>query len=225
MSTMQQKREFLSRILYDDQAWTLPDERIIAGYAAYHREPAWEDRWIEYEDFKSYEDTLTLDSQLGADTVDSMTEYERKKAEAKLVVAEREYHRLIAKSKSKRDVQRTIPLKHLDTPASVSLALRDSLYVCYFFYGAEDELLYVGKTNNFFTRWSDHVKTKDIAQVARVELHTFESSPDVLFYETQMILERQPKWNVQGKSGHKSKFSIEPLAVLHIMAKELEEVA
>lgn len=39
MQNMQGKREFLSKILYDDWAYTLPDEAINAGYCAYFNLP------------------------------------------------------------------------------------------------------------------------------------------------------------------------------------------
>ena len=39
MQTIQGKRQFLSRILWDDTAYTLPDEAIIAAYCSYFNLP------------------------------------------------------------------------------------------------------------------------------------------------------------------------------------------
>jgi hypothetical protein len=216
MSTIHQKRIFLARILYDNQAWELPDENIIAAYAAYHRAPSYEDKWIEY-DRREYESSLSLDEQLGCDVVEKMSERDMLKAYAELESAEDQYQKLIISSRYRKESIKPEPLKHLVTPPDVQGALRDALYVCYFFFDCDGEVLYIGKTNNFFTRWSSHIKDKDIAEISRMEFHIFDSGPDVLFYEAQMILEHQPLWNKRDTVGHKSKLNIEPIRVVEMV--------
>lgn len=225
MSTIKQKREFLSRILYDNQAWELPDERIIAAYCAYNRIPqAIEEIWIECNgvefELTGKIEFTKLETQFGMEEVDGMSVRDAIKAEAKLEQAEREYLRVMqsAKNKTKRTREATEP--KLMITKSVNTAIEQSHYICYFFFGDEDTILYIGKTNNFNTRWSDHVKTKDISRVKRIELHTFDSHPDVMFYETQMILVHQPEWNKRDTEGRKSKLSMEPLEILHIDIKQ-----
>lgn len=99
------------------------------------------------------------------------------------------------------------------------LSLKDKLNdcecVCYFFFGENDELLYVGKANDFFERWNEHKKQKDISKIKRFEFHEFNSLPDVMFYEAQMILGLSPKWNKKDTKGTMSSLSIAPVSIIH----------
>lgn len=88
-------------------------------------------------------------------------------------------------------------------------------HVVYFFYGADNVLLYVGRTNNFKSRWKQHMQTdKDMKKIKRVCLHIFETKPETIFYEAQMIVAHQPVWNKAGLLGKMSKHSIEPVDIV-----------
>ena len=87
----------------------------------------------------------------------------------------------------------------------------DECHVVYFFYGISDELLYVGRTNNFKKRWNQHLQSeKDMPQIHRVCLHLFDTKPETIFYEAQKIAGLQPKWNISGMDGKVARNTIKP---------------
>jgi hypothetical protein len=116
----------------------------------------------------------------------------------------------------KKEYYRWLDVKYdLIKPVTLRDKLNDCECVCYFFYGEDDKLLYVGKANDFFVRWNEHKKQKDISKIKRFEFHAFDSLPDALFYEVQMILALSPKWNKRDTKGTKSNFSIAPASIIH----------
>jgi hypothetical protein len=85
----------------------------------------------------------------------------------------------------------------------------------YFFYGKADTLLYIGKTDNFQSRWQQHNRSeKSMEDVERVALHLFDSTPEMVFYEAQQIILQRPAWNKRGVDDIPSKFDITPLATV-----------
>jgi hypothetical protein len=202
MNTIQGKREFLSKILYDDQAWTLLDEAIIAGYCAYFRVPkSLEDAWIKYKDVEPPKERIVFLSP---------EEFDIEDGEEVPECVQDEYNGL---------VQRIVSTSRAIDKLKFEEGQRDKVdsanYLCYVFYDSSNTILYVGKTNSFITRWSDHVKNKDTSRIERIEFHTFDSHPEVLFYETQLIIENQPEWNKRDTGGKKASFNLQPLEVLH----------
>lgn len=86
--------------------------------------------------------------------------------------------------------------------------------VVYFFYGSAHELLYVGRTNNFVKRWSDHCNSgKPMHLVKFVGVHVFDTKPEVVFYEAQKILQLEPEWNISGTNGKISHYEMQPKCV------------
>lgn len=97
----------------------------------------------------------------------------------------------------------------------LSLLQEENCNVVYFFYGKGDTLLYVGKTDNFPSRWAQHNSSeKEMGLVQRVALHLFASAPEMLFYEAQQIIKQQPQWNKSGINDKPSIFDISPLSVV-----------
>lgn len=213
-SSIKRKREFLSTILYDDQAYTLPDEMIITGYCAYHRlSKDIENAWIAQLKYESIPPKTGKVVFARDEEVD-----EKKAAQLELDYVEKEYQKIVQAMKAahapthkkrsrKRDKTR-VPM--LDVDDFTFDMLKDYAYACYFFYGYDGSILYVGQTNDFVGRWRTHTTEKDVSQVARVEMHLFSALADVLFYEAQNIITHQPVWNKRDKVGTLSKFSVEP---------------
>jgi hypothetical protein len=87
--------------------------------------------------------------------------------------------------------------------------------VVYFFYAEDGTLLYVGRTDNFARRWSQHLKSdKDMVQISKVCLHLFDTTPETIFYEAQKIAGLQPKWNIAGIDGKVARNTIKPWHVV-----------
>jgi excinuclease UvrABC nuclease subunit len=71
--------------------------------------------------------------------------------------------------------------------------------VVYMFLDKKDNVLYVGKSTYFATRWSQHVRSeKPITKVNKVILFTYKSVAEAEFVESQFIVANQPAWNKQG---------------------------
>lgn len=93
-----------------------------------------------------------------------------------------------------------------------SLLSKQECHVVYFFYGEGDELLYVGRTNKFASRWSQHLKSeKEMLRVKKVCLHIFDTKPETIFYEAQKIAGLQPKWNIAGLDAKVARNMIKPI--------------
>lgn len=85
--------------------------------------------------------------------------------------------------------------------------------VVYLMYDVDGNVVYVGRTDNFKSRWVDHLKSdKPMHNVAQVELRLFDTKPETMFYEAQRIAELQPAWNIAGIGGKLSKQELEPIA-------------
>lgn len=92
--------------------------------------------------------------------------------------------------------------------------------VVYTFLGANDKVLYVGKTTNFCSRWSAHFRSKkSILNIVRIVIRTYRNYAEASFVEAQEIAKLQPLWNTQGKSEkasrkkmpHVAEFSLKPI--------------
>ena len=97
--------------------------------------------------------------------------------------------------------------------------------VVYIFLGKNNKCLYVGKTTNFCSRWSQHVRGENpIAKVKKVILMTYESVADAVFMESQLIVQCQPEWNKQGLDEKESKMHIDQTATieLKVLTKHLD---
>lgn len=91
------------------------------------------------------------------------------------------------------------------------LLTSDECHVVYFFYGEDEELLYVGRTSSFKKRWAQHLQSpKDMPQVSKVCLHLFDTKPETIFYEAQKIAGLKPKWNKAGLDGKVARNTIKP---------------
>lgn len=94
----------------------------------------------------------------------------------------------------------------------------------YMFLGKGDKVLYVGKTTQFCSRWSQHVRgDKPMLEVKRVVLYLYDSVSDAAFQESQYIIYNQPPWNTQGKNCEPSPRGIQPSAYveLKVLTKHL----
>ena len=88
-------------------------------------------------------------------------------------------------------------------------------HVVYHFYGEGDKLLYVGRTNSFNSRWSQHLASdKEMHKVVKVEFHLFETKSETMFYETQKIAILAPPWNIAGIGVKPSKQHIAPVGIV-----------
>lgn len=86
-------------------------------------------------------------------------------------------------------------------------------HVVYYFYGANNSVLYVGRTDCFQSRWMTHLGgDKQMHMVQKVEIKLFENKLETIFYEGQEIIALQPWWNIAGLDGKASKQHIYPIA-------------
>lgn len=85
--------------------------------------------------------------------------------------------------------------------------------VVYFMYDVDGKLLYIGRTDNFKSRWNDHLRSdKPMHKVAQVELRLFDTKQETMFYEAQKIAELQPPLNLVGLDVKMSRHEIPPIA-------------
>ena len=133
------------------------------------------------------------------------------------------YSQLLEKGisyKPEEAVQKSV-LKYL-TPKSVSCMeyYPSILNVVYFFYNTDNDLLYIGRTNNFCTRWKDHCNSnKTMCEVTSVNVHVFDTKQEVYFYEIQKIAELNPLWNKSILSTTVSVYNILPRDVHSFVCK------
>ncbi len=119
---------------------------------------------------------------------------------------------------------------YLYTEYDVSNEVKKKFYkgvktpVVYIFMNKKDEILYIGKTTNFNTRWSQHIRDNNpITQVKTVVIMSYESESEASFAESQGIAYYLPKWNIHGKENTLSKTRSKwtDKVVLNVMTKQL----
>jgi predicted GIY-YIG superfamily endonuclease len=72
----------------------------------------------------------------------------------------------------------------------------DKLLVVYEIYDNQQNCIYIGQSCNFIKRWFQHKKNKNIAENTNlITISSFLSYPDMVFYEAQQIIQKQPKYN------------------------------
>lgn len=109
-----------------------------------------------------------------------------------------EYGRLLAaryKPEPKPIPSELAGLHYSGVSASTRAMLHaNECHVVYHFYSTDNRLLYIGRTNNFITRWRSHHAEgiKDMALVDHIDLHIFETKAETMFYEAQQIARKQP---------------------------------
>ena len=98
--------------------------------------------------------------------------------------------------------------------------------VVYQFEDSAGCVLYVGKTTNFCSRWSQHFRSdKPILDVAKVRIFVYKDYSEASFVEAQLIARLKPSWNSQGKEEKVSKRKMKPVCefTLKVLSKRLEE--
>ena len=143
-----------------------------------------------------------------ADHVDQMTEFQAQYEYGKLIAAGIKYEPPKPKELNFKNL-----ILYMDNDLNLVDKLRDyKCHVVYFFYNSAKELVYIGRTDQFKNRLAQHWDSdKEMKEVAYVELRIFDTKHEVMFYETQKIIELQPKWNKAGLSLSPSKQNLEPL--------------
>ena len=98
--------------------------------------------------------------------------------------------------------------------------------VVYEFYNKQDEIVYVGKTTNFCSRWSMHFRSdKPILDVVRIVIKTYSNYAEASFVEAQQIAKLKPAWNKQGKDEKisRKKMKHKEIFSLVVLTKRLTE--
>lgn len=163
-----------------------------------------------------------LAETIGAETVKAMSDVEVVTAccqSLKALYSAEEAKR--TKEEYNKRLDRLFGLVKPEKPKTLRDKLGSCECVCYFFFGEDDKLLYVGKANDFYIRWTEHKKLKDISKIKRLEFHVFHSLPDVVFYEAQMILALRPLWNKKDTKGTMSSITIAPAEIIHAKVEEV----
>lgn len=125
------------------------------------------------------------------------------------------------KALQQEDFQQNTILRYLTPNSDEYLKYYPSvLYVVYFFHNSSDDLLYVGRTNNFCIRWKDHCNSdKPMHEVSYVNVHIFDTKQEMYFYETQKIAELNPLWNKSILSDTISVYNMSPKEVHRFVCK------
>lgn len=81
--------------------------------------------------------------------------------------------------------------------------------VVYLFIDKKGEVLYIGKTTAFRSRWSQHVRSeKPVVKIDKVVLLLYPSVADAAFSEAQLIAKHRPCWNKHGVNETPSTYEI-----------------
>lgn len=133
---------------------------------------------------------------------------------------------VVGTSLQKQDgTQQKVFLKYL-TPVADDYLLQYSsiINVVYFFYNKNNDILYIGRTNNFCTRWKYHCgSSKPMHEVTEVKVNVFDTKQEVYFYEMQKIAELNPLWNKAILSTTVSVYNILPRDVHSFVCKITEK--
>lgn len=98
--------------------------------------------------------------------------------------------------------------------------------IVYEFYDKYGELVYIGKTTNFCSRWSIHLRSdKPILELGKIVIRAYDSYSEASFVEAQEIAKYKPSWNVHGKEESVSQIDIQHKEIfsLNVLTKKLTE--
>lgn len=79
----------------------------------------------------------------------------------------------------------------------IPLSPRDTTTHLYRFFGADNQLLYVGITYNPFTRFSQHKQQKPWSDIKRIDLENFPTRQEAEAAEKLAIQTEHPEWNIK----------------------------
>ena len=116
----------------------------------------------------------------------------------------------------------------LTPEGSIAIPKKAGLYA---FYAKDDELLYVGKTKNLFTRVRQHCLGNDSNtgpvshNIAYLHYWIIESETDLEIYETYMINTLKPAWNKDKVYTYKTRRYHPRYRIPEELEEELRELA